>query len=208
MSGVVSVQRATTSRPWTAATDPGVSNDSASGVQVGDSWFNTATGNIYHCTSAAVGAAVWQHQPRVLAASAVVASVTGTTTETTLATVVVPGNAMGANGILEIDHLWSTNGDASNKTLTIKVGANFILGSVLASVGVYQGRHIVSNRNSASSQVQFRNTQHLFSTTAAGLNTEFAIDTTSNFSILFTGTLTDTADTITLDRYMIRLMRP
>lgn len=208
MGGVVLAQRATTTRPWSSTSDPGVSNDSTSGVQVGDSWFNAATGNIYHCTSAAVGAAVWQHQPRTLAASAIESSVTGTTSETTLATVVVPGNAMGANGILEIDHVWSSNGDASNKTFTIKVGANFILGSVLASVGVYQGRHILSNRNSTSSQVQFRNTQHLFSTTAAGLNTTFTIDTTADFSILFTATLADSADTVTLDRYMIRLMRP
>ena len=44
---------------------------------------------------------------RTLAQSAVAASLTGTTTETALATIVIPAGSMGPNGQVEVAALWS-----------------------------------------------------------------------------------------------------
>ena len=55
--------------------------------------------------------------PFVLDASGAQASHTGNTTETTLATIAVPGGAMGANGAIRISTLWSFSGSAGAKAL-------------------------------------------------------------------------------------------
>src|SRR5688500_6060251 len=60
--------------------------------------------------------------PYVLAQSAVAASHTGNTTETTLATVTVPANAIGANGRLRVTSLWSHTNSANSKTLRVRFG--------------------------------------------------------------------------------------
>jgi hypothetical protein len=46
----------------TAASDPGVSNDSSQGYVAGSVWFNTSTGSIWRCYSASGGAAIWDRQ--------------------------------------------------------------------------------------------------------------------------------------------------
>jgi hypothetical protein len=44
----------------TATADPGVSHDSGAGYSYNSVWYNTTTGVLFVCVSAAVGAAVWQ----------------------------------------------------------------------------------------------------------------------------------------------------
>lgn len=45
---------------FNATTDPGVGDDSVDGYSPGSQWLNTSTGDRFICSSAAVGAAVWQ----------------------------------------------------------------------------------------------------------------------------------------------------
>src|SRR5213079_2421852 len=52
----------------------------------------------------------------VLAQSAVAASVTGTLTETVLATIAIPAGAMGVNGAIRVTALWSYTNSADTKT--------------------------------------------------------------------------------------------
>jgi hypothetical protein len=44
---------------FSATSDPGVSNDSVQGYQVGSTWFNTTTKTQFQCFDATAGAAVW-----------------------------------------------------------------------------------------------------------------------------------------------------
>jgi hypothetical protein len=44
---------------FAATTNPGVSNDSTQGYQVGSTWINTTSQTLWQCVSAAAGAAVW-----------------------------------------------------------------------------------------------------------------------------------------------------
>lgn len=44
---------------YAAVSDPTVNDDSGSGYTVGSPWVNTSTGNVFLCTDASIGAAVW-----------------------------------------------------------------------------------------------------------------------------------------------------
>jgi hypothetical protein len=46
-------------RPHEAIVDPAVTDDSASGFDVGHAWVNTATPAVFECVNATAGAAVW-----------------------------------------------------------------------------------------------------------------------------------------------------
>jgi hypothetical protein len=45
---------------FAATTNPGTGNDSSQGYSAGSEWINTLTNEVFKCTSAAVGAAVWE----------------------------------------------------------------------------------------------------------------------------------------------------
>jgi hypothetical protein len=92
----------------------------------------------------------------LLCSSAVAASVTGTTSETTLATCTVPGGAMGRNGGVEIRTVWSYTNSANAKTLRIRFGG--AAGTQYMSIAPTTTNALsdvrrIRNRNSASSQV-------------------------------------------------------
>ena len=216
MSGVVSAQRTTTSRPWTSSSDPSVSSDSTIGAQVGDTWINTTTGNMFVATSVAAGAATWRFIPRILGASAATGmSVTGTTSETVLATVPLAAGVIGANGVLRVTSLWQVTNSANNKTLVWRIGAsgNGIAGSIYGStvqttVASMRMQQQLQNRNSVSAQVlQSGIGTGGWGTTTAGISTDTR-DTSVALDLVFTGTLTNTGETITLNSYTVELLRP
>lgn len=148
--------------------------------------------------------------PYVLAAG-VGASVTGTMTKTTLATITVPADAMGANGVVEIDMTFEYTSSANNKDITVSFGGTdmFTPASVTTSVaGHYLVR--IANLGSASSQVGWftaTNTSPFGNSTATALPTA-AVNTGSSVTILVTGQLANVGDTITLKRYLAILYRP
>lgn len=211
MSGVVAVQRATTSRPWVSASDPSVSSDSTLGVRVGDTWVNSATQNIFTCTSNAAGAAVWAHQPRVIGQSGGAVSCGANTTENTLATVTIPANAMGANGSLHVDTTWSFTNSANNKTLNVKLGgtggSSFL---AMTHTTLLTARHItrITNRNSTSAQIGMPGGKDSGVGSSGGATTVGAVDTTASTTLVITGTKASSGETLTLESYSVLLTRP
>jgi hypothetical protein len=137
--------------------------------------------------------------------SAVAASVTGTTSETTLASVTIPAGAMGANGQIEIVEFWSHTNSANNKILKTKFGGQSIMAVTNTTTATQQTYHRVGNRNNASSQVVFGP----FSTGGSGNTsnavTTLAVNTGSDVVIDFTGQLANTGETITLESYIIKV---
>ena len=65
-------------RPHTAASDPGVNDDSGSGFDVGHAWVNTSTPAVFECVGATVGAAVWVQVYPASGATVTWGGVTGT----------------------------------------------------------------------------------------------------------------------------------
>jgi len=216
MSGVVTVQRATTSRPWSSTSDPSVSSDSTIGARVGDTWINSTTGNMFVATSVAAGAATWRFIPRILGASAATGmAVTGTTSETVLATIPIAAGAIGANGILRVTSLWGVTNSANNKILTWRLGAsgNGIAGDIFGQttqtvVAAMRMQQQVQNRNSTASQVVLSGIgTGGWGTTTAGIATGTR-DTSVALDLVFTGQLANTGETITLHSYTVELLRP
>lgn len=153
---------------------------------------------------------------RILGTSAATGmSVTGTLSETVLATVPVPAGCMGLNGILRVTSLWGVTNSANNKTLVWRLGAagNGIAGDIFGSttqttVAAMRMQNQVQNRNSASSQVALSGIgTGGWGTTTAGIATATR-DTSVALDLVFTGTLANTGETITLHQYLVELILP
>lgn len=143
---------------------------------------------------------------RVLAAGAVAVSHTGDTTETVLATVNVPGGAMGPNGALRVTAQFSHTNSANMKTLNVKLGGvsgrAFVTSQPTTSDGnIYQ--RTIHNRNAQNAQVsQQHNTGVSY---GAGSPRTGTIDTSAAQDLVFTATLANAGETVTLESYLVEL---
>lgn len=144
----------------------------------------------------------------VLGQSAVAASVTGTLTETTLATISVPAAFLGLNGSIDIITLWSNNNTGTAKTFRGRwngIGGNAFLGVSSTTNVAYSDFRRIANRNSASSQIFFNRVSISsggwgFGTSASPTDT---VNTANAVDIVLTGQLADVGDTVTLQEYII-----
>ena len=214
MSGVVTVSRALTPRNWTSTSDPTNGWDAADGVRVGDHWYNSATGNVFVCVTNTVGAAVWRHIPRILGASGAALAHTGDTTETTKATITIPANAMGVNGVIRLTASWSYTNSANAKTFRARFsGAAGAIFLQVAPTTTATGRdqRQFQNRNSASSQVyQLPAGGNATGGWGAGTGalTTTSVDTTAETTVVLTTQLASAGETATIESYMVELFRP
>lgn len=146
--------------------------------------------------------------PIVLARSAVAVPHTGDTDETVLATVTIPAGAMGLNGIIVFNALFSNNNSGNNKISRVRFSG--ISGTVYSSTTQttsLSNRHVsgrIANRNAANSQVGHSNSTNFVAAVAAATSTA---DTTAATTLVFTGQLANAADTITLESYSVELVR-
>lgn len=125
-------------------------------------------------------------------------SVTGTASETTLATINIAAGAMGANGKIEVNADFSYTNSANAKTLRIKLGGTTLWsGTPTATTGLAV-RLTIRNRNAANSQ-RWRAQHVLSSGTWGDSSGTAAIDTASATTITITAQLANTGETITLE---------
>lgn len=144
---------------------------------------------------------VWQ--------SAVAVPVTGTTTETALGTVTIPANAIGANGRVRVTGLWSYTNSANSKTLRVRYSS--ISGTICITVAPTTTASArisveIANRNAANSQIcNNYEAQGGFGAATTAVVTA-AVDTTADTTVVLTGQLSNTGETITLESYVIELI--
>lgn len=149
--------------------------------------------------------------PYILARSFVLASHTGDTSETTLATITVPAGAMGANGILRITTQWSHTSSGNNKTLFVRfsgaAGTAYLNNNVTTTASTRDQR-LISNRNATNSQVGTN--LGAVSTGGWGSNANAvvtsAVDTTAATTIVIRCQLASSGETITLEGYLVELL--
>ncbi len=144
----------------------------------------------------------------VLGQSAAAVSVTGTATETVLATVTVPAGFLGLNGSIDIITLWSNNNSGNNKTFRGRwngAGGNAFLGVVQTTNVAYSDFRRIANRNSASSQIFFNRVSVSTGGWGAGSSASptDTVNTSSAVDIVLTAQLANTGDTATLEGYII-----
>jgi hypothetical protein len=151
-----------------------------------------------------------QKAPVLLAASAVAASVTGTTNETALATVTIPAGAMGLNGGVEIRTVWSVTNSANSKTPRIRLGGTSgtqFMAAVFTTTATISDIRSIRNRNSASSQVGSIGASaasSIGSSTVAVVTG--SVDTSAAQDLVISGTLANSGETITLEMYEVWLL--
>lgn len=148
--------------------------------------------------------------PIVIAQSGTAVPLTGTTTETTLATITIPGGMMGLNGSIEVDVSASFTANTNLKTLNVKLGGTQI-GIFSRSGATETGARtnlVVSNRGSQSSQVlsQPASTSVLFGVFTTTYPATLSKDMSQDQALTITGTLANSADTITLERYSVKVL--
>lgn len=146
----------------------------------------------------------------IIGASAVGWSVTGTTTDTTLVTVAVPANAMGANGVIRVTAQWSFAGAGGTRQPKIKfAGTSYLAPAAFTSTALSSRTQTQwANRNATNSQVGMEPTQGNFSQDNTAVSTTSAIDTTASQDITLTCQLGNSGDTCTLEAYTIELLLP
>lgn len=146
--------------------------------------------------------------PTILGLGAAAASITGTTNETTLATIAVPGGSMGPNGQIEIVTHWTYTSSANNKIFRIKLGATTFWQLTVTTNVNLQTYCRICNRNSAASQVVFTLSGGTsgFGQSGSAITTGTEnTDTTLNMTI--TAQLANAGETIQLESYLAKLYR-
>jgi len=145
---------------------------------------------------------------RVLAASAVAASITGSTTKTALATINVPASAMGANGRLRVTTHFAITASANTRTLLFELGGAAFCSRAEAgaTVATYRDQREIANRNNASSQVSWRSTSIGGFGGGTAATTTGAVNTASAQQLIMYGQLANAGEAITLENYIVELL--
>jgi len=156
-----------------------------------------------------MGGVVINSQPvRVLGVSGAAVSCAADTAENTLATVTIPAGVMGTNGVLRVTTLWSYTNSANNKTLRINFGGTAYLSNVATTTVAVQALVMIRNRGVTNSQVGFTNATFSAIGTTTGTLTTSSVDTTSAQSLTITGQKASAGETLTLESYLVELIRP
>ena len=148
--------------------------------------------------------------PLLLAGSAVLASHTGNTNETILATVNIPAGLMGPNDQLVIRALWTSPFSVNTKTARIRLGGiggtAYLDNPYTTAITLDTLKHITA-RNSQTSQVGGQAATAGPTNTGATVIITSAVDMTAATTLVFTAQLGNAADTIALEMYEVELWK-
>ncbi|BBF70181.1 hypothetical protein [Sphingomonas bisphenolicum] len=131
--------------------------------------------------------------------SAVNSAITGTTTETTLATFTIPAGSLGPNGSAEFMLLAGYTNSVNTKTLRLRINGTQALAITLTTTASGQFIFTIANRGATNSQVA-NATSFVGISGAGGSEQTFSFDTTADLTITITGQLTNTGEEIRLAR--------
>lgn len=173
----------------------------AVGTDAGNGEVNKARWNADHTVLGAV---------EIFATSGAAQTVPATTTETVLATITIPGGAMGPNGQVWVFSQWSLNNNANFKNSIIRVGG--VAGTAMTDIGssTYAGTAkltIISNSNSQSAQkciIPAGNATGFGQFTSAG--TTATVNTAANWDLVIAGRKGNSADTLVLESYSVLIL--
>ncbi len=140
---------------------------------------------------------------RIIASSGTAASVTGTASETQLASITIPANTLGANGTLRITTTWFSTNSANNKQYRVRYsgsGGGAFLSFTSTTTGAVSFVTMIFNKNATNSQGG--------GSVGAGASSTLttSADTTGSTSVYISGALSNTGETITLLGYTVEFI--
>ena len=143
----------------------------------------------------------------VLYSNLATTSLTGTTTETTLATIPIKGGVLGVSGKLRFYILGTVTNNANTKVFRLKHAATTLWQLAYTTAVGVTAQILFLNKNSESAQVTaLFNTAGLGGGTASAI-TPSSIDTAADFSLTFTGQLANSADSISVTAIFAEIMQ-
>ena len=143
----------------------------------------------------------------VLYSNSTTTSLTGTTTETTLATVPIKGGVLGENGKIRFYILGTVTNSANTKTFRLKHASTSLWQVAYTTAVGVTIQILFFNKDSESSQVTaLFNTSGLGGGTATAV-TPSSIDTSADFSLTVTGQLANSADSISVTAIFAEIMQ-
>ena len=143
----------------------------------------------------------------VLYSNLTTTSLTGTTADTTLATIPIKGGVLGVNGKLRFYILGTVTDNANTKIFRLKHESTPLWQvSYTTAVGV-TAQILFLNKNSESSQVTSLYNSSILSGSTVTVVTPSAIDTSADFSLTLTGRLSNSADSISVTAIFVEIMQ-
>ena len=132
-------------------------------------------------------------------------TLTGTTSETVMATFTLKGGILGANGSMKIWPVFTKGTGTTNRTIKVNLNGVQCFGSLFATTSSYNALIIVRNQNSESSQKTSGN----FATGGLGggsSNLNTTENTANDVTVTITGTLANAAEPLTLDGFFVEVV--
>lgn len=126
---------------------------------------------------------------------------TGTTTKTTLASILVPAGLVGLNGSLRVSALASCTNSANTKTLTFELAGSTLNTQTATTVASLFGTALISNRGSLSSQIA-----RVYSPGGGGSFNTSAVNTAVDQILTISGQLALGSETMTLESYLVEVL--
>lgn len=149
----------------------------------------------------------------VLAKSGVSSAHTGDTIEAPLATISIPANTLGANGVIKVTAFFSCTSSANNKSFRFRLGGSGITGTVINSgttittLSGFQASSVTICANATNAQNTQgwadRGNDHLQANTGVVAS---AIDMTTGQNLVMTGQLALGTETISLIGYVVEFI--
>ncbi|MGW6120442.1 hypothetical protein ACWFRF_15475 [Nocardia sp. NPDC055165] len=184
---------------WRSGDDPVSPND-------GESWYNSDLKFRKGSTTEVVAFKSYVDQAWKVV-SGVGVAVTGSVLETVLATLTIPANALGPNGVIRLTLNFSHNNNGNAKTIRARFGGAAGTAFLSAAAASQLRTHVVVmiyNQNATNAQIGGSNpgnTSGYGQSTSAQVTA--AIDTTSAQTLVISGELANSGDNIELKSYLL-----
>ena len=129
-----------------------------------------------------------------------VRSHTGDTVKTTLETITIPANSLGAEGGIRVTAYFDLDGTAGIKTITMRFGGAELYSSQTAATDTLLNHEVLLFNNGAvnSQRMRLIGSSNVGAPLVVLANNTGAQDTTANQDLVITGELANSADTINL----------
>jgi hypothetical protein len=129
---------------------------------------------------------------------------TGDTNLTTLATIVIPGRTLGANGSIRVTMVWDYTNSGNVKTLSGTFGGTTFWQVAPTTTLTRRSQFGLANAGATNSQIGGPSGIDGF-TTATTAQVTAAVDTTADQNLVLRCQLANSGETITLDTYIVEL---
>lgn len=143
---------------------------------------------------------------RVIAASGALNTAPLDTLENTLLSLTIPGNSLGANGLIRLSQMWFFTNNANAKQLRVRFGGVALITFNQINFGGFQHIITIQNRNNTGAQMT-QSANPPFGSFSVDIRVGSNVDTTVDQPLLITMEKAVGADACRLETYIVEICR-